>query len=151
LTSIGTVALAYARLAHGQGEVAPVRPAQRSADQKTAYQPSAAFAASHFAESHLAERGHGEREQPGAQGLRGARANVVDLPIANKVATEPAIGTRQPRPSVPFLAQQIAQEGLPDRSEAMRQKHAAVTEAYVLASDDAAKILGPVRPRELLV
>jgi hypothetical protein len=145
------VAAAYARLARGQGEVAPVRPPLRAADQKTASQQNTQFAAKQFAASHSAEKGHGERAQSGALGLRGARANVVDLPIANRAAAEPAIGERQPRPSVPFLAQQIAQEGLPDRSEAMRQKHAAVTEAYVLASDDAAKILGPVRPRELIV
>jgi hypothetical protein len=60
---------------------------------------------------------------------------------------------------VPFLAQQIAQEGLPDsasehtlgQDRAIRDKHEAVTDAYLLASDDEARILGPVRPRELVI
>ncbi len=131
----------YARLAYGQGEVAPVRPSLRAADQRTASQQSTQFAA----------KGHGGYDQAGAESLRGAQTNVVDLPVTNRAAVEPAIRTRQPQPSVPFLAQQIAQEGLPDRSKAMRQKHADVSEAYVLASDDAAKILGPVRPHDLIV
>lgn len=99
----------------------------------------------------FAAKGHGN--QAPAHGLR-APANVVDLPISNRAAVEPAIRTRRlqaPQPFTLFLAQQIAQEGLSDKTKAPRQKHEAVSEAYVLASDDEVKILGPVRPRELVV
>ena len=141
MTSIGTSTAVYARMALGHGEVAPVRAISRPADQRIAGQQGASFAA----------KGHGN--QAPAHGLR-APANVVDLPISNRAAVEPAIRTRRlqaPQPFTPFLAQQIAQEGLSDKTKAPRQKHEAVSEAYVLASDDEVKILGPVRPRELVV
>lgn len=139
IMGVGSVAV-YARLAYGQGDVSPVRPVQRTADQRTAGQSG----------THFAARGQGDGQ---AQNLRAPANNVVDLPLTNKVAVEPTIRVRTPRPLIPVLAQQFAQEGLPDKSKGQlqRQKHEDVTDAYVLASDDAIKVLGPVRPRELVV
>lgn len=128
------------------GEVSPVRVAHRAADRETDRQQSAQFAA----------RGQGE-QQSEVRVLRAALIpaveNVVELPVVNQGRFQPPSLARKAQSFVPFLAQQIAQEGLPDRAlEAdRRRRHEAVTEAYILASDDATNILGPVRPRQLVV
>ncbi|MDE0943158.1 MAG: hypothetical protein OSB58_12100 [Alphaproteobacteria bacterium] len=146
MTSIGPTAAVYARMVLGPGDVTPVRPIQRP---------------SHEGEDAARQRGTqtagkglgGQRYAP-TQRLRVAPANVVELPVVKREQpSAPQPNTRQPQPFVPFLAQQIAQEGLPENasSTARRNKHEAVTDAYILASDDAAKILGPVRPKEIVV
>jgi hypothetical protein len=132
-------------MAFGSGDVLPVRAPQRIDDREMARQPGNQFATK--------EQEHKTRSQ--VPHLRAVPVNVVEQPIVERHAVEPK--TRRPQPFVPFLAQQIAQEDLPDstldsapgRTRAIRDKHEAVTDAYLLASDDAAKILGPVRPREL--
>jgi hypothetical protein len=141
VTSIGTAGSAYVRVAYGHRDVAPVRATQPTVHHRTASEQSAQFAA----------KGQGQPDTSHTQASRTAPVNVVDLPVTNRRSVEPTIRTQQPQPYTPFLAQQIAQEELPDKSKAMRQKHAAVTEAYVTASNDSVKILGPVRPREIVV
>lgn len=139
MTSVGATAAVYARMAHSHGEVSPVRAPLRIEDRETERQQGTQFAA----------LGREEQDRSNAQALRTAPVAVVEVPLAGRERyVRPQ---HQARPFVPFLAQQIAQEGLPDGSGAQRQKHAAVSEAYILASDDSARILGPVRPRELIV
>ena len=132
-------------MAQGHGEVAPVRAVLRTGDQRAAGKQGGSFAAT------------GQGNQAKAQSLH-QPANVVALPVSKPAAVEPAPrprGSQAAQPFTPFLAQQIAQEGLSDefsgQTKAVQQKHEAVSDAYILASDDEAKILGPVRPRELVV
>ncbi len=142
MTSIATAASVYARVALGPGEVLPVRAPHRVVDRETDRQQGTQFAA----------KGQGRRQSQ-ARALQTPPINVVALPVVNQQRVPPTPPIQKARPFVPFLAQQIAQEGLPDRGPEAdrRRKHEAVSEAYLLASDDAANILGPVRPRELVV
>ncbi len=134
-------------MAYGPGDVLPVRAAQPVNDREMARQSGTQFAA----------KGQEEQKQTRSQVpvLRAVPVSVVEQPTVERHAVEPR--SQRPQPFVPFLAQQIAQEGLPDNasdgtpSRAMRDKAEAVTDAYLLASDDSAKILGPVRPRELVI
>jgi hypothetical protein len=147
LTSIGAAATVYARMAHGSGDVAPVRAPQRIDDREMARQSGSQFATKEQEQQVRRQVPH----------LRAVPVSVVEQPIVDRHSVEPR--TRRPQPFVPFLAQQIAQEGLPDsasehtlgQDRAIRDKHEAVTDAYLLASDDEARILGPVRPRELVI
>ena len=139
MTSVGAAASVYARMAYSHGEVSPVRAPLRIEDRETARQQGTQFAA----------RGGEEQERSNARALRTAPVAVIEVPPANQERY--AAPQRQALPFVPFLAQQIAQEGLPEHGIAQRQKQEAVSEAYILASDDEARILGPVRPRDLIV
>jgi hypothetical protein len=130
----------------GPSEVAPVRPIQRTSveNDDAARQRGA----------QTAGKGQSGLRHAQTQRLRVPPTNVVELPVAKREQEPEAQPlSRRPQPFVPFLAQQIAQEGLPENasSTARRNKHEAVTDAYILASDDAAKILGPVRPKEIIV
>ncbi len=146
MTSVATAASVYERAASRLGEVAPVRAPHRVADRESEYRQGAQFAA----------KGQGE-QQARAQVLRtgpvGVVENVVELPLVDQGRVLPPAPRQKAQPFVPFLAQQIAQEGMPDGTPEAdrRRQHEAVSEAYVMASDDATNILGPVRPRQLVI
>jgi hypothetical protein len=128
------------------GEVSPVRAPHRVADRETEYRQGAEFAA----------KGQGEqqaRAQVQRTGPISVVENVVELPVADQGRVQLSAPRQKAQPFVPFLAQQIAQEGMPDGTPDAdrRRRHEAVSEAYVMASDDATNILGPVRPRQLVV
>ena len=149
MTSVGPAAPGYARMVYGPGEVVPVRPIQRPAPSGEGDD------AARQRGTQTAAKGYGGQRHNQTQSLGTRPANVVELPVARR-EQQPA--TEQPtarsaQPFVPFLAQQIAQEGLPANASdtARRNQHEAVTDAYLLASDDSAKIIGPVRPKEIVV
>jgi hypothetical protein len=130
-------------MAYGHDDVAPVRaPSPVSRRGKDGEENSV------FKREHQRQQAPASRTPP-----QQAPVNVVELRAIDKERAQPPAPVRVAQHYVPFLAQQIAQEGMPDEApEAdLRRRHGLVSDAYVLASDDAANILGPVRPRELVV
>jgi hypothetical protein len=133
----------YTRMAYGHGDVDAVRapsPIQRKGKD---CEENAVFKREHQREQALASD-TAQQQAP---------VKVVELQVVDKDRVQAPAPAREVQTFAPFLAQQIAQEGLPGKApEAdQRRRHEAVTEAYVQASDDAVNILGPVRSRELVV
>ena len=85
--------------------------------------------------------------------LQQALVNVAELQGVDKGRVQPPAPAWEARHYVPFLAQQIAQEAMPEKAPETDQRrgHGLVSDAYVMVSDDATNILGPARPHELVV
>ena len=133
----------YTRMAYGQGDVEPVRAPQPMPHVGKDCDETARFKRENERQEALALR----------TAPQTAPVNVVELQVVEKGPVQPSARTQEARPFVPFLAQQIAQEGLSDSGPdaATRRKHEAAADAYVLASNDGSNILGPVRSRELVI
>ncbi len=82
-----------------------------------------------------------------------APVNVAALQGVDKGRVQPPAPAWEARHYIPFLAQQISQEVMPEKAPETDQRrgHGLVNDAYVMVSDDVANILGPVWPRELVV
>ncbi len=143
LTSMATVTSVYTRMAYGHGDVEPVRAPLPFPRKGKDCEESAVFKRDEDRQQALAAR------TAPAQ----APVKVVELQIVGKEPAQSARPVREAQPFVPFLAQQIAQEGLPGGATnvAALRRHEAASDAYILASDDGANILGPVRSRELVI
>ncbi len=133
----------YTRMAYGHGDVEPVRaPLPVSRNCKDCDE-SAIFKRDEDRQQALAARTAPQQ----------APVKVVELQVVGKEPLQAARPAREAQPFVPFLAQQIAQEGMPGGATdiAALRRHEAASDAYILASDDGANILGPVRSRELVI
>ncbi|MDP6345919.1 MAG: hypothetical protein QF578_00555 [Alphaproteobacteria bacterium] len=139
MTAITPAPLPYLRVPSGPTEIAAVRPVTRRQHDAPSRQQAILEAA---------RRGR-NRQRP-ANTEAGGQPQVVEL--AQSQPTAPTAAQPSPRPYVPFLAQQIAQENSPPETEtAAAKRRAAALAVYRMASNDNVVILGPVRPREIVV
>lgn len=130
-------------MAYGHGDVEPVRAPLPIPCKGKDCEESAIFKRDEERQEALAARTAPQQ----------APVKVVELQVVGKEPVQAARPVQVSQPFVPFLAQQIAQEGLPGSAVdvAATRRHEAASDAYILASDDGANILGPVRSRELVI
>lgn len=143
LTTLAAVTSVYTRMAYGHSDVEPVRAPQPFPRTGKDCEETALF------------KRENERQRTLALDAAAVRTpvKVVELQTVEKEPVQAIRPARQVQPFVPFLAQQFIQDGEADgvADAASRRRHEAATDAYVLASDDGANILGPVRSREIVI